>query len=66
LNGAIRAPQLRVIDSDGKQLGIMGRSEALRLADECRPTSSKDCRLGQVQLPENEATTGQQTEHQIA
>lgn len=34
LNGAIRAPQLRVIDSDGKQLGIMSRSEALRLAEE--------------------------------
>jgi translation initiation factor IF-3 len=34
LNGAIRAPQLRVISSDGKQLGIMSRGEALRLAEE--------------------------------
>jgi translation initiation factor IF-3 len=34
LNGAIRAPQLRVVDSDGKQLGIMSRSEALDLAQE--------------------------------
>lgn len=34
LNGAIRAPQLRVIDADGKQLGIISRGEALRLAEE--------------------------------
>ncbi len=34
LNGNIRAPQLRVIDSDGKQLGILSRGEALRLAEE--------------------------------
>ena len=34
LNGAIRAPQLRVIDSDGKQLGIMSRGDALKLAEE--------------------------------
>jgi translation initiation factor IF-3 len=34
LNGAIRAPQLRVVDSDGKQLGVMSRSEALNLAAE--------------------------------
>jgi translation initiation factor IF-3 len=34
VNEAIRAPQLRVIDSDGKQLGILPRREALRLADE--------------------------------
>jgi translation initiation factor IF-3 len=34
VNNAIRAPQLRVIDSDGKQLGILPRSEALRLADD--------------------------------
>lgn len=34
MNNAIRAPQLRVIDSDGKQLGILPRSEALRLADD--------------------------------
>lgn len=32
MNSAIRAPQLRVIDSDGKQLGILPRQEALRLA----------------------------------
>ncbi|MFN2225842.1 MAG: translation initiation factor IF-3 [Anaerolineae bacterium] len=34
VNAAIQAPQLRVIDSDGKQLGILPRREALRLADE--------------------------------
>jgi translation initiation factor IF-3 len=34
INEAIRAPQLRVIDSDGKQLGILPRREALRLAEE--------------------------------
>ena len=34
MNGAIQAPQLRVIDSDGKQLGILPRREALRLADD--------------------------------
>jgi len=34
LNGAIRASQLRVIDADGKQLGIISRSEALQLAEE--------------------------------
>jgi translation initiation factor IF-3 len=33
-NYSIRAPQLRVIDADGKQLGILPRREALRLADE--------------------------------
>ncbi len=30
----IRAPQLRVIDSEGKQLGILARSEALQAAEE--------------------------------
>jgi translation initiation factor IF-3 len=34
VNTAIRAPQLRVIDSDGKQLGILPRGEALRLAED--------------------------------
>ena len=34
VNSSIRAPQLRVIDSDGKQLGILPRGEALRLAEE--------------------------------
>jgi translation initiation factor IF-3 len=34
LNLAIRAPQLRVIDQDGAQLGIFSRTEALRLAEE--------------------------------
>lgn len=34
LNHQIRAPQLRVIDQDGKQLGILSRSEALQLAEE--------------------------------
>jgi translation initiation factor IF-3 len=34
VNSAIRAPQLRVIDADGKQLGVLPRQEALRLAEE--------------------------------
>jgi translation initiation factor IF-3 len=34
VNGAIRANQLRVIDADGKQLGVLPRREALRLAEE--------------------------------
>ncbi len=34
LNQDIRAPQLRVLDEDGTQLGILSRSEALRLAQE--------------------------------
>jgi len=34
LNGEIRAPRLRVIDDDGKQLGILSHSEALNLARE--------------------------------
>lgn len=34
LNGEIRAPKLRVIDEDGKQLGILDLREALQLAEE--------------------------------
>src|SRR5690606_5638909 len=34
LNGSIRAPQLRVIDEDGQQLGILSKGEALRLSEE--------------------------------
>ncbi len=34
LNAQIRAPQLRVIDPDGKQLGVMSRSEALHIAQD--------------------------------
>ncbi len=34
LNGAIRAANLRVIDEDGTQLGVISRSEALELAAE--------------------------------
>jgi translation initiation factor IF-3 len=34
LNGAIRALELRVIDAEGKQLGVLSRTEALRLAEE--------------------------------
>jgi translation initiation factor IF-3 len=34
LNEQIRAPQLRVIDEDGKQLGILSRNEALDIARE--------------------------------
>lgn len=33
LNAAIQAPQLRVIDQDGKQLGILSRAEALNSAE---------------------------------
>lgn len=33
MNHAIRAPQLRIIDEDGHQLGVVSRSEALSLAD---------------------------------
>lgn len=32
LNGAIRAPSLRVIDDEGNQLGVMSRDEALETA----------------------------------
>lgn len=34
LNEQIRAPQLRVIDDDGKQLGVLSRQEALQIAQE--------------------------------
>ena len=34
LNGAIRASQLRVIDEDGSQLGVLSRNDALDLAKE--------------------------------
>lgn len=34
LNGAIRAANVRVIDEDGSQLGVLSRNEALRLAEE--------------------------------
>ncbi|HSH55976.1 MAG TPA: translation initiation factor IF-3 [Candidatus Limnocylindrales bacterium] len=34
LNGDIRARELRVIDADGSQLGIMSRFDALRMAEE--------------------------------
>lgn len=34
LNHLIRANELRVIDQDGKQLGVMTRGDALRLAEE--------------------------------
>ena len=34
LNEAVRAPELRVITADGKQLGVMGRDEALKKAKE--------------------------------
>lgn len=34
LNGAIRAANLRVIDEDGSQLGVLSRNEALELAQE--------------------------------
>lgn len=34
LNGEIRAPRLRVIDEDGKQLGILSHSEAVKIAED--------------------------------
>lgn len=34
MNGSIRAANLRVIDEDGSQLGVLTRSEALSLAEE--------------------------------
>lgn len=34
LNDQIRAPRLRVIDEDGKQLGVLSRQEALAIAQE--------------------------------
>ena len=34
LNGQIRAPEVRVIDADGKQLGVMSSREAYMLAQE--------------------------------
>ncbi|HEY5695263.1 MAG TPA: translation initiation factor IF-3 [Candidatus Saccharimonadales bacterium] len=34
INEDIRAPELRVIDSQGVQLGVMSRSEALKAAEE--------------------------------
>lgn len=34
MNGDIRAPELRVIDEAGKQLGVLSRAEALELAAE--------------------------------
>lgn len=34
LNDQIRAPRLRVIDEDGKQLGILSKQEALAIAQE--------------------------------
>jgi len=34
LNGEIRSPRLRVIDDDGKQLGILSLAEAISIAEE--------------------------------
>lgn len=34
INEAIRAPELRVIGSDGEQLGVLSRSDALKAAEE--------------------------------
>jgi translation initiation factor IF-3 len=34
LNTTIRAPQLRIVDEDGQQLGIMSRGDALKAAEE--------------------------------
>ena len=34
MNGEIRSPRLRVIDDDGKQLGILSLAEAISIAEE--------------------------------
>ncbi|MDI6839617.1 MAG: translation initiation factor IF-3 [bacterium] len=34
INESIRIPKLRLVDSDGKQLGVVSRDEALRIAAE--------------------------------
>jgi translation initiation factor IF-3 len=34
LNNSIQAPQLRIVDEDGAQLGVMSRLEALRMAED--------------------------------
>ncbi len=34
MNGAIRAANVRVIDEDGSQLGVLSRNDALKLAEE--------------------------------
>ena len=34
VNREIRAPEVRVIDADGKQVGILAVKEAIRLAEE--------------------------------
>lgn len=34
LNGSIRATQLRVIDEEGQQLGVLSRAEALKMAED--------------------------------
>jgi translation initiation factor IF-3 len=34
VNGSIQAPQLRIIDADGNQAGVLSRSEAMKMAQE--------------------------------
>lgn len=34
INEAIRSPELRVVGADGEQLGVMSRTEALKVAEE--------------------------------
>ncbi len=36
INRAVRAPKVRVIDSEGKQLGVMTSYDALKLAEEAK------------------------------
>ncbi|HQN41625.1 MAG TPA: translation initiation factor IF-3, partial [Pseudomonadales bacterium] len=36
INGAITAPQVRVVDAEGQQVGVIPLSEALRLAEEAK------------------------------
>lgn len=75
MNGAIRAPELRVIDEDGSQLGVLSRSEALELAREreldlveispnTNPPVAKIVDWGKVQLSADETTSKKQEKRQ--
>jgi len=66
LNHQIRASELRVIDEDGKQLGVMSKTEALALAEErgldlveispeANPPVCKIVDWGKYTLPEDKA-----------
>ena len=46
INERIKYPQLRVVDSDGKQLGVIDRSKALEIASQ-RELERKNCAKNQ-------------------